>query len=241
MKNYKKQEKSVADTDCITEEIYLNGEKVVLPSDKLELQQGGYKGLEQYETNPFLPELMEHIKKGHKTITINGGKNDTTWTNNQNNETLQGTLRHTKQVDKEQFTRYFRDAVADAYKFTANVNMVFHYIHAKMSMNSDMVYIWQEELVNIGNYKSKQQIQRALVFLTKINFIAPTQKPNMWFINPKFFYMGDRFKLIKEYKMLIEEKGGQIKIDLNDYKHIEEYEKKFSEEVLREREVNNEV
>ncbi len=58
-------------------------------------------------------------------------------------------------------------------------------------------------------YKSKMQCYRGLGELLANKIIAMSDQPNLWFINPKIVFNGDRIAFIKQYKITENNKKGK--------------------------------
>ena len=106
-----------------------------------------------------------------------------------------------KQVDKAEFVKIFISEIDRVYNLPLNARKTFKYICENLEMQSGEVYLWIEDIVTQCGYSSYSQVHRALVVLNQCGFIAPSEKPNIWFINPNIFFRGDRMLLVQDIRL----------------------------------------
>jgi hypothetical protein len=161
--------------------------------------KGGIKGLEKHNQNPFLEQLTQEIRTGKSTTKIGSSK---ALLDANTLEPVEMKVMHTiKQVDKAEFVKIFISEIDRVYNLPLNARKTFKYICENLEMQSGEVYLWIEDIVTQCGYSSYSQVHRALVVLNQCGFIAPSEKPNIWFINPNIFFRGDRMLLVQDIRL----------------------------------------
>jgi hypothetical protein len=167
--------------------------------------KGGIKGLAKHNRNPFMEQLTNEIRTGKQTTKIG---NSNALQDVVTKEIMEVKVMHTvKVVDKNEFVKLFTSEIERVYNLPLNARKTFKYICENLKMNSGEVYLWVEDIVSQCGYTSYSQVHRALVVLNQCGFIAPSERPNIWYINPNIFFRGDRMVLIKDIRMEKWEQG----------------------------------
>lgn len=154
----------------------------------------------KYETNPFIKEEIFSLNKGQKTVIAGSTKKVLVDTES---GTVEGvTLLHKfKEVDKEVFVKLFIGEVQSLFDLSKSGLKVFGYILQTMRINEGTIYLNIPSMMQYCKYKSKMQCYRGLSELIANKIIAMSDQPNLWFINPKIVFNGDRIAFVKEYRV----------------------------------------
>lgn len=162
------------------------------------------KSLPKYETNPSLENMPIHTKD-KKTFLNNGSKHliiD------------EGTGEHVghmgavfieeKTVDTEQFIKLFAAGVEQLADLTAAGYRMFKLVYGLMleTPNTDKLLIEYNDLSYSKKWdQSLRTFQRGIAELLAKEIIYQSISPNLYFINVKLFYNGDRVSILKSYKL----------------------------------------
>jgi len=75
---------------------------------------------------------------------------------------------------------------------------VFRYIIDNLQPNHDTIYLWEKDIV--PDHLTRTSFYRGKSWLSENDFIAPHEKPNVYFINPTVFFNGDRLALVNVWE-----------------------------------------
>lgn len=104
-----------------------------------------------------------------------------------------------KLVDSERFAKVYLDGVSKTFGLTKTAQRVFSVILKICEKDTDS--IWLNFMV-VSKYDEdfpERTFYRGLQELLKHNFLAYSDIPNKFWINPHLFFNGDRVKFITEY------------------------------------------
>jgi hypothetical protein len=162
----------------------------------------------KYSTNPFIGEELFQIDKGKKTVIAGTTKQVLVDTDTGNVEGI--TLLHKyKEIDKEAFVKLFIKEIEALFGLSKTGLKVFGYILQSLRINEGTIYLNLIDVMAYCGYKSKMQCYRGLGELLANKIIAMSDQPNLWFINPKIVFNGDRIAFIKQYKITENNKKGK--------------------------------
>lgn len=162
----------------------------------------------KYELNPFVDdELMlqlSGLKNVRYTQTSRNAIVDTE-TGNYEPATLQ--VVKTIRADKEKFVKLYTTHLRVFFELTANSNKLLQYIFHKVqteAKDKDTIYInyvdadefYKSHNLNI----SESAFFKGLKELVEKQFLAYSNKNNLFFINPKLFFNGDRVQFITAFE-----------------------------------------
>jgi len=167
------------------------------------------KVLPKYSTNPSL-ENMTVSTRNKKTFLHNGDKHLVI---------DEGTGEHIghmgavfieeKTVDTEQFIKLFSAGVEQLADLTAAGYRVFKLVYSEMleNPNTDKLLIEYNDLVYSKKWEQSQRtFQRGITELLSKDIIYQSISPNVYFINVRLFYNGDRVSILKSYTLKKEQK-----------------------------------
>ena len=157
------------------------------------------KGVIQHATNPFWDETRLDI--GGKRITVASGAYITG-----NGEEVDAAGVHViKKVDREQFVKIYTREMKVIFELKPTALKVVQYLLSEIQKtpNADGVYLhwlqakdyFSEQNLKVG----RSAFQMAMRELLQKSFIAESRTPPLFWINPKFFWNGDRYRFVRDY------------------------------------------
>ena len=160
---------------------------------------------QKYAENPFLngfsvPSKMKGVKlqtSTPATLQVDG-------------EDLKvAEIRRIYEVDAEQFVKIYVGQINSFYSLKPStlriLTVVLKEISKVQNINGDQIYLNYETVRDIfvdqtSDSPSQSSFFRSMTELVEKGFVAPSTKPNLWFINPAIFFNGDRIKLVTEIR-----------------------------------------
>jgi len=174
----------------------------------------GVRAAVKHATNPFLKVVNTEIK-GKKRFYNVTGRNDVV-TDIRTGE-ITSMLEHkvVKIVDGEEFVKIFANGVAGIYDLKAAGRNVLTFLLdvVQQHPNTDRIYLHFLDAVEEPWKISKTVFFRGLGELIEKQFVAPSDRQNMFFLNPLMIWNGDRFRFIHEYRK------ANIEKDINEFKN----------------------
>ena len=149
--------------------------------------------------SPFLDDLVIKAKK--KRITVARGSSLVD--ENTGEITSRTEIGQVINVDSEQFIRLFSKDLGDWFDFEKSTQKVFTQMLKKIqteAVNRDTFYYAIEDIRNDTGL-GVSTIYRALTELINNKVIARGARPNLFFLNPRFLFNGDRADFVKSYRI----------------------------------------
>lgn len=146
------------------------------------------------EYNPFINHLLGSFKPKHKAIKTGEIIDHTT------GEILpKHSTRVTQPImsDVTPFMRFYDVAVDSLLVLKPASVKLLALIMKQVSRDCDTVYLAFDTTVN--KYMKESAFYNARSELISFGIIAPTDKPNIFWINPLYFYNGNRETLVKKH------------------------------------------
>ncbi len=155
------------------------------------------KELPAYKSNPFLeslrvplaPKSNMFVKRDEAIINLSSG-------NIQEDVLLTGKRKY---VDGEHFVKIFVKEMEAIFDLTLPAQKIFTYMLSKVEYDDKLHFDIKDCKVSL-KYKSESQIFIGIKELMLNRFIAKTSWTNVYWINPKIFYKGDRLVILREYR-----------------------------------------
>jgi predicted transcriptional regulator len=149
------------------------------------------------EENPFIHELLS-IKRKNKIVAVARNKSVVDrLTGEATDAVFMGIQR---EVDKEDFVKIFTSGMKELFDLSKNTLKVFSYLLSITSFD-DKIFFELNHCKKYTGYTSRETIFKAIRELLQNGIIAKSLHPNMYFINPNYFYKGDRLVMIREYRV----------------------------------------
>ena len=157
------------------------------------------RGVEQYARNPFWSSTK--IETRGKRITVERGAYI-----NQDGERIEAGGIHTvEKIDREQFVKLYTGHMKAIFELKPAALKVLQYLISEIQAtpNADAVIMgWfsAERYFSEQDVKlSRRSFLRAMTELLEKDFIAESDKPGLFWINPNYFWNGDRYRFVREY------------------------------------------
>ena len=160
--------------------------------------------------SPFLDDLVIKTKKKRITVARGSALVD----ENTGEVTSRTEIGQVINVDSDQFIRLFSKDLGDWFEFEKSTQKVFTQMLKKIqteAINRDTFYYAIEDIRHDTGL-GISTIYRALTELINNKVIARNARPNLFFLNPRFLFNGDRADFVKSYRI---NKTKNIKRDPN--------------------------
>jgi hypothetical protein len=166
--------------------------------------KGGVRALEVYKTNPYIVEAkVKQVIKSRPRVAFRDKGEEVVNTKTGEifgNEHKNVVVQH-ERVDRAKFVRIYVEEISRMANLPQYAWKLFHYILANLGVKKDEVYIHSEVVLEWCGWTRPNQLQKALICLAKKGFIAKSNKPYWWYINPSIFFNGDRAAFIRLYEV----------------------------------------
>lgn len=183
------------------------------------------KDAPRYQANPFMGEV--HIKRGSKKLTV--GRADTL-VNQETGEIHATEISVIRQVDRTEFVKLFSEGVKRFFELSPSGAKLLAYVLKVVQEvpGTDRITLhfmdYMERFPGDQTGMKKTTFYRGFTELLSKGFIAQSVVPNLYYINPKLFFNGDRAKFVTEYRINEETriKEERKAIDVEVQKHMDE-------------------
>jgi len=156
----------------------------------------------KYEFNPFIASMPMPIKRRVKLHQ----RGDMTMAlfNNATGEGLENHMAgfwEAKEVDSGKFLKLYVNGVKAFAELTPAGTKVFEVLYRKMqdSIEKDQVYMSYAAIDHNITPMGETTYWRGMNELIEKRFLAPSNLPYIYWINPDFIWNGDRLAFVKEY------------------------------------------
>lgn len=178
-------------------DLFGNKQEVVLSRRKLP----------KYKANPFIDDQLITQLSGQKNVYYTQLKQSSLVDMN-TGEVDPAKIQVVKQVraDKEQFVKIYTTHLKAFFELSTTAYKLLHYVLYEVqnnAINNDEVYLSEETakdfFISQNSQISKSTFYRAMKELVQKLFIAETTRLNIYYINPKLFFNGDRVEFITRF------------------------------------------
>lgn len=154
----------------------------------------------KHKLNPFLDNDVITMDKGKKQIVI--GSTNKVLVDTKSGDAEAITLLHKyKEVDRDKFVKLYVNEIQALFDLTKTGLKVFGFVLQCLKINDDMIYMDVSEIKEYCGYKSNKTVYKGLSELLSSKIIAMSNKTNLWFVNPKVVFNGNRIAFVKEYRL----------------------------------------
>jgi hypothetical protein len=174
-------------------------------SEKL-LNANSYEKIPSMEKNPFTFMLNDSVTMKYKNSGALSCVEKFEITDKDTGEVVSGInsnimFRRKQYVDNEQFVKLYNDQMKSIFNLSLSAIKVFGYIMFEMQnlVNSDAVWFSLKGCMEFCEYTSHQMVYRGLSELLKKMIICKSDKPNQFWINPKYVFNGNRIIVFNEF------------------------------------------
>lgn len=166
---------------------------------------------EKYAENPFLSELYHDSKPVTKRVTA--PSNDLMVTSKDSLVSTDASVglifQHT--IESNEFVKMYTKGVAAMWGLSSAGKKVFMLLFneysGKQGINKDTVTLYYPALSeDARNWISYRLFNKGINDLIKHHFIAESIIPSQFYINPTFFFNGDRLAIIHTYQRKTQDK-----------------------------------
>lgn len=160
------------------------------------------KDAPRYQSNPFMGEV--HIKRGSKKLTVGRAG---ALVNTDTGEINATEISMIKQVDRTEFVKLFAEGVKRFFELSPSGAKLLAYVLKVVQEvpGTDRISLhfmdYMERFPGDQNGMKKTTFYRGFTELLSKGFIAQSVVPNLYYINPKLFFNGDRAKFVTEYRI----------------------------------------
>lgn len=158
-----------------------------------------WRGIMAHDQNPFWSSTKVDTKG--KRITVESGAYIT-----EDGERIEaGGIFTVQKVDRAQFVKLYTAEMRAIFELKPTAMKVIQYLIAEIQKtpNVDGVYLhWfsAEKYFSEHTLKvSRSAFKNAMRELMEKQIIGPSTQPNLFHINPKFFWNGDRYRFVRDY------------------------------------------
>lgn len=173
-----------------------NSKKTNVIQEKLSIRTS-----EKHSKNPFIDGAVTEVK-GRKKFYNVVASGDRILSKEGEVKPFQG-VEHkiVKVVDDAEFVKVFSSGVAGIYDLNSSGRKVFSYLLevVQENPNVDRIYLHFMDAAEEPWSISKTTFFNGMSELITKNFVAPSDRQNMFYLNPIMIWNGDRFKFITEY------------------------------------------
>lgn len=160
-------------------------------------KEKGIREFPVHTTNPYLPNLIVPSKK--RTISIASDKSLGLLDFETGVITDTAFIGIRKRVDSEEFVKIFKGQIQALFELSTAAMRVFGYFMDATRFGKDSIYFSIKECMQYTKYKSQNSINIGISELLAKEFVAKSDKQNIFFINPSKFFNGDRMVMFNDY------------------------------------------
>ena len=159
--------------------------------------RGGGKavGKVRYESNPLI--TVREIVLKERTVKVGSARELVDLSTGE--VTNVNAIYQRKIVDSEKFAKIYLDGLAKTFGLSKTALRVFQSILQICDEDTDSIWLNFMVAVKIDPELPERTFYRGLSELIKHEFVAHSDVPNKFWINPHLFFNGDRVKFITEY------------------------------------------
>ena len=183
------------------------------------------KDAPRYQANPFMGEV--HIKRGSKKLTVGRAG---ALVNTDTGEINATEISMIKQVDRTEFVKLFAEGVKRFFELSPSGAKLLAYVLKVVQEvpGTDRISLhfmdYMERFPGDQTGMKKTTFYRGFTELLSKGFIAQSVVPNLYYINPKLFFNGDRAKFVMDYRVNEETRIKEERKAIDDevQKHMDE-------------------
>ena len=173
--------------------------KAAAPKALVKKASGGVRGIKRHKENPFLDTFV--IETKGKLIQLRSSGD---YIDGETGEITHHAAVYTRHfVDKEQHIKVYTKGIASAMDLSRNATKTFALVlkaTQQQAIGRDMIFLhFMDAIEDPDQPMSKASFYKGLAELIENKFLAPATASNAYFINPAFFFNGDRFRFVSEY------------------------------------------
>lgn len=174
------------------------------------------KGIVRYRENPSLKSVDQQTRTKLKKVKVRGNDGKTEWHNGELGEVISGAvLFQEEEVDVSKFVKLYTAGVAAISGLSKAGARVFEIIIAELGASEDAIFVNAKQICEDYDI-SYATLQRGLKSLRDSEVLFDHFNGYGWFfINIAYIFKGDRYTLIKQYRIKKEGEPGELKENPN--------------------------
>jgi hypothetical protein len=176
----------------------------------------------EHETNPFVKEAVNELITTKKRQVIrppkdSDGERKFYVLDHEGNMAAESMFVREIEVDNEQFNKLFIGEFFRFFSITTPGIRVFGYLMKRLGRGDDKLYFHMGECMEYTEYKHRNQVNTGLAQLLTAGIIARSVSLNVYYINPKVLFNGNRVTFAKSYvrKQIKEKDPQQLALSFN--------------------------
>jgi hypothetical protein len=157
----------------------------------------------RYASNPFVYYALKNTNHGVKRITDKTGTKMMLVAENTGEIVSHGAgFWQIQDVDKTQFVKLYINGVKAFKDLSGSGTKVFEILYLKVqdSIGKDELWLTFPSIDQTITPIGETTFYRGMKELLKKGFIAESQTPGLYFLNPDYMWNGDRLAFVKEYR-----------------------------------------
>lgn len=161
------------------------------------------KGLKTFQENPFLKNALTNTNEGMRRVNMNKDGSQMMMVDKSTGAETPAGFWHIQEVDRTQFVKLYINGVKAFTNLSSAGTKVFEliYLAVQKSIGSDTVLIVFNRIDQQVTPISRTTFQKGMKEACVKGFLAETDAPGLYFINPDFIFNGDRLAVVKEYRL----------------------------------------
>lgn len=193
-------------------ELPLNLDKLEKAKDELNEYFERIQGIDTYsdfpnmDHNPFACLLTGVIKMDFKTVGAINGLSMVEYTDKKTGEVMEAQenriFRSKVPVDNEVFAKIYASQLKEMFSLSYSALKVFGYFIKEVQKLKEVtdVYFRLQECMEFCDYNARSMVYLGLTELILKGFIAKTNRPSTFYVNPLYVFNGKRIAILKEYE-----------------------------------------
>lgn len=153
------------------------------------------RSLKGVEKNPFKKELLQDFQavKKREYIDQEGQRGVVNTIISRDGESVgESRFFRYKKYDPEQFAKIFVSRVSAMWDMPKPASRVFSYVLSMLPKDKDTIYMDINGAKKFTKYGNDTSVWNGIKWLMENDFLAKSDRTNIYFINPTIFFNGDR-------------------------------------------------
>lgn len=168
-----------------------------------EPKTGGKRGLQRYESNPFVSGTVAATKTGVRRISNSDGNRMMVVSEKTGEIMAPAGFWHAQEVDKTAFVKLFVNGVRALRELSGAGTKVFEvlYLRVQAGIGKDELWLTYPSVDQTVTPMSEATFYRGMRELLSKGFLAESTTPGLYFLNPDYLWNGDRLAFVQEYRL----------------------------------------
>lgn len=165
------------------------------------ISPANFSDIPKQNKNPFIEGVVKHIKDSKFRVSAYKERSDFAIvdTNTGELKDTYNTIYTKRKVDLQKYNKLYLSNLRILFELNKNSQMVLDYIYTRIEKNKDYIFFSMSDCKEHTSYKDNKSIYSGLKELIDKEFIAKTEEPYRFWINPDIMFNGDRLIIINEF------------------------------------------